>query len=471
MIEINVKIIYKNTEPPPSETDVYNVVGKINDDAIYGTFGKFPEFWRGKWEQPPQNIASFAMGRQVGDRQFNFTLYLNEVNFPVEPAGFQNLIGVIAGDLFYTKSYDSRIESLNIEDIVLPEPIISQAIRLFRSARANNTNDIINRFKLNKLPLLAFSFKPRVGIEFSEMKKVALGVLKAGFNIVEIDTRNFILDEHRVNQLIELATEAANLNCHHITRFSPNLSVPAPYVLELSNKFYKAYDDPIIYKIDGGLDGISSTQYIRRNYQEEGQKKGLDRKPPIITCYPLLRRQLEGKEPRIPSDFFVKILALSGVDIIYPGGAPNLGSGFQTIDTSIREKLITSINRYRKFISAESPMVSIAGGINIGALHAFYELLGPNVAYFLGGTVALHRKGPIDGAKLCVEILQEAKERREEAGKNPVVKDLSNKLKKRIESAYDEGYSSDNERTRYVSPKELLKEIQYLESWFLSDNK
>jgi ribulose 1,5-bisphosphate carboxylase large subunit-like protein len=441
-------------------------LSKINKDAIYGTFGEFPDFWRGKWEQPIQSITSVKMRRRVDDRQFNFTLQLNEVNFPVEPAGFQHLIGVIAGDLFYTKLYDPRIESICIEDIVLPEPIINQAVSLFRSTRANNANDIINIFKLNNLPLLAFSFKPRVGIEFSEMKKVALGVLKAGFNIVEIDTRNLILDEQRVNQLIELATEAANLNCHHVTRFSPNLSVPAPYVLELANKFTKAYNDPIIFKIDGGLDGISSSQFIRRHYLDEVQKYGVDRKPPIITCYPLLRRQLEGKDPRIPSDFFVKILALSGVDIIYPGGAPDIGSGFQTIDSSGPETLITSINRYRQFISEDWPMVSIAGGINIGGLHAFYELLGPKVAYFLGGTVALYRKGPIEGAKLCVEILQDAKGIREEAGANPSVKNLNDKLIKCIESAYDEGYSSVNAGTPYMSPEELFKKVQSLESWF-----
>jgi hypothetical protein len=50
-------------------------------------------------------------------------------------------------------------------------------------------------------------------------------------------------------------------------------------------------------------------------------------------------------------------------------------------------------------------------------LHAAYEMLGPDVAYFLGGAIALHPKGHKAGARLCVNILDEARKLAEYAKK------------------------------------------------------
>jgi hypothetical protein len=40
---------------------------------------------------------------------------------------------------------------------------------------------------------MAFSFKPRVGFSKEFIRRVTLGVLQAGFNLVELDTRNLQL--------------------------------------------------------------------------------------------------------------------------------------------------------------------------------------------------------------------------------------------------------------------------------------
>jgi ribulose 1,5-bisphosphate carboxylase large subunit-like protein len=53
-------------------------------------------------------------------------------------------------------------------------------------------------------------------------------------------------------------------------------------------------------------------------------------------------------------------------------------------------------------------MPTIAGGVHPGHLHACYELLGPNVAYFLGGAVALHPHSVREGARLCLSVLEQA---------------------------------------------------------------
>jgi hypothetical protein len=89
-------------------------------------------------------------------------------------------------------------------------------------------------------------------------------------------------------------------------------------------------------------------------------------------------------------------------------------------------------------------MPTIAGGVHPGQLQAFYELVGPKVAYFLGGAVALHPEGPVEGAKLCVEVLEAAMglAREASASGDDFADDLPNRLLRKVE------------RTRY--PKTVL---------------
>lgn len=81
-------------------------------------------------------------------------------------------------------------------------------------------------------------------------------------------------------------------------------------------------------------------------------------------------------------------------------------------------------------------MLSIAGGIYPGQLQAFFELLGPNVSWFLGGGVALHKDGPAEGAALCVQIATEAAERRQKAGTD-WASDLSHSLSSACDSMFE----------------------------------
>ena len=77
---------------------------------------------------------------------------------------------------------------------------------------------------------------------------------------------------------------------------------------------------------------------------------------------------------------------MSGADIIYPGGAPRIGDG----DFVDFERAEQGVRRYKAMTARGWPMPSIAGGVHAGQLPAYYEILGPEVAYFLGGGVALH---------------------------------------------------------------------------------
>jgi ribulose 1,5-bisphosphate carboxylase large subunit-like protein len=80
-------------------------------------------------------------------------------------------------------------------------------------------------------------------------------------------------------------------------------------------------------------------------------------------------------------------------------------------------------------------MPTIAAGVHPGQLQAFYELVGPKVAYFLGGAVALHPEGHVAGAKLCVEVLEAAINRATAAASSgdDYAQDLPTRLLARVE--------------------------------------
>jgi len=105
----------------------------------------------------------------------------------------------------------------------------------------------------------------------------------------------------------------------------------------------------------------------------------------------------------------------------------------------------------------EWPIISLAGGVYAGQLHALYELVGPKVAYFLGGAVSLHRHGPIEGAKLCFKILAaSAKHHRNVLADVP---DLPGDLIEEIEAAYEIPPGSDKNTFHYVPPRDLNVEV------------
>jgi hypothetical protein len=166
---------------------------------------------------------------------------------------------------------------------------------------------------------------------------------------------------------------------------------------------------------------------------------------------------------RVPRDFFNDALVESGVSIMYPGGRPDLGSQVRVLGADSPAQLINAIRRYRRIADAGRSVPTIAGGVHTGELHAFYELLGPQVAYFLGGAVALHRDGPQAGAELCAEVFRFAREAREREPDGSV-RDLPNHLIEGIERMY--GSDANNPNYPYLSPVDLIGGGTFLQSWF-----
>lgn len=445
----------KDGGTPIQPDEAQRFISQVRSDALYGTFADLDEeFWRQRMAWEPNRLSEAEMiGSPVensGVRYYEFELRLASDLFPPKQGGIQHLFGILAGDLFTFAIPPIEIKSVNVIELRLPDNWRESQFDNFRKGKSNSIGDIRTQFGLEDgMPLLAYSFKPRVGFRMDVLEDIARQVLGAGFNLVELDTRFVAEDETALNKLVELAARLAGEKRKHIGRLSINLSLPSDLALTTAAQLCAKVQPPVIVKVDGGLNGMSTLQSMRRHDLRSGNGC-----PPIITCYPLLRSTLS---QYVPQAEFVAALASSGADIIYPGGRPDVGLMARSLSGHAREQqsLVSSVDRYRRLIRQGWPMPSVAGGIYTGQLQAFYELLGPNVAWFIGGSIALHTNGPKAGAAICVEIARRARDLRAAAG-NDWADNLPADFALKCERMYEGRSSLPSDQLKYVSPKEHL---------------
>ena len=467
-IEINGVMVGNKTEEPNApitEDDAVNVANIFARDATYGTFGEFSsKFWESKLSASIDEMARIETAARSNERgEFAFRLRISSDLFDAAHGGLQHFLGVLAGDLFTLQIQGLQLTSIKIEEVRFPDAWEQRILSMYRENTAHSISEIRTAFKLEEdEPLLAFSVKPRLGLRPDALREITLGVLRAGFHIVELDTRNLELDAKSIDALVGLSADAAGIcGGKRVTRFSPNLSVNSMLACELCEKFRKSTPDPLVVKVDGGLDGISTCQQLRTVYRRDPQKPNSD--TPIITTYPLLHRLMQD---RLGDDTYLRALVWSGSDIIYPGGAPNLGGAYRNLDYAAIDGLSKSVKRYLAFVDVGRPMPTIAAGVYPGQLQAYYELLGPNVAYFLGGGVALHNNGPIEGAKLCASIIRRTTEARQKAEEGRFAADIPKDLVVAAEGAFDTPAGANRDTFKYISPQTDLPDAPALKPWF-----
>jgi len=394
VIEVDVTACLSYQDRPPSDDAIEASIKQCVSDAVEGSFDEYPQYLKPMLRLQAR-LLSDESRRAERHSEVRFSFGLPTELFPVSSGGLQLLVNLLAGDMFPTEAVGCHWSDVHVHSVDLPDEIRLEAIKAYRR-NAHTIDDIRAAFQLDEQrPLLAYSLKPRVGLSFDETREITLAVLKAGFNIVELDARNLALRSAPLEKWIGLGKEAAETGTH-VTAFSPNLSIPAPQLLDIVGKWTSeiAPVGPPVVKIDGGLDGLSSLQAVRAGLSGA--------QSPFITTYPILRNQLR---TAIGDSTWVEFLALSGADIVYPGGRPTFPSERRPVWGAHVQGWARAARVYDELISRQWPMPTIAGGVHPGQLQAFYELVGPKVAYFLGGAVALHPEGPVHGAKLCVEVL------------------------------------------------------------------
>lgn len=398
MIRVDVTARLSQENKPPSDNAVQASVQQCVDDAVQGSFDEYPAHLQGMVRLRATLLSGWTVTEEATTyRQIHFALGLPDDIFPVEYGGLQLLVNLLAGDIFPSEVSGCRWSEVTVRSLELPI-LRARSIARFRS-NAHDIGSLRSTFGLApNRPLLAFSLKPRVGPTFAEIRRVTLDVLNAGFNIVELDTRSLALASIPVERWVELGIEAAGKG-KHVTAFSPNLTIPAPQLLDVAARWVTEVGPhgPPVLKVDGGLDGLTNLQSLRTALPGD--------RSPIVTSYPLLHKQLASA---IGNGTWTTLLGLSGADIVYPGGRPSFPNERRPVWASHVKDWFRAAGKYDGMIRQGWPMPTVAGGIHPGHLHACYELFGPNVAYFLGGAVALHPTSIEDGAKLCVEVLEDA---------------------------------------------------------------
>lgn len=414
----------------PSDGQVERIISQCCADAVNGTFGNFPEASR-----PPHlsvgatyDPASVWIDEKSRDgvRVAKFAMKVPDRIFPVESGGLQHLIGILASDVFPTQLGKCCIRA-HIEGIELSGEITSRANSIFRSGPASMAR-VRSAFSLAEdEPLIAFSFKPRTGFSHEWAKEVVRKVTRVGVHLVEFDTRYLQDPQYAMNEWAELhriAVESA-ADQGRKAAFAPNLSQSSIVAVEAAIRWCDGMGlpAPLVVKVDGGLDALSTMQGIRGRCSNQ----------PVITSYPLFRSSMErylGSK-----DGWLEMLILSGVDVVYPGNRPTFQE-FRNVGGDFLRGRNLSVARYRNLAKRVVP--TIAAGAHPGHLHADYALLGSGAAYFLGGAIALHEDGVEAGARLCVEILNESqrlvKEAREEG--RGAIGELPVRLIRQIEHKY-----------------------------------
>ena len=424
MITVSASAHLSYNNGPPSEDAIEASIKQCISDAVEGSFDEYPARLKHMLRLQARRISDESK-RMSDHSEVRFSFGLPTELFPVHMGGLQLLVNLLAGDMFPTEALGCRWSNVHVHSVELPEDLRLAAMGSFRN-NAHTLDDIRGAFRLlDDRPLMAFSLKPRVGPTFDETRRIALDVLEAGFNIVELDARNLALRSAPLDRWIQLGKEAARVG-NHVTAFAPNLSIPAPQLHDVVARWTAeiAPLGPPVVKIDGGLDGLSSLQAVRLRLSGTAS--------PFITTYPILRNQLGSA---IGDSTWVDFLSLSGADIVYPGGRPTFPNERRPVWGAHVQGWSRAARVYDDIIKRQWPMPTIAGGVHPGQLQALYELVGPKVAYFLGGAVALHPEGPVEGARLCVEVLESAIRlaREASASGDDFADDLPTRLLRKVE--------------------------------------
>jgi len=383
-------------------------VAQVGEDALVGTFGDLTsEIFKSSDRFDAFRKRARALGRSKpsvdNERRANgyldFTLELASASFSDTSYGLQKLIHILASDLFLREAPgidgNIKVDKVDLEDL-------RPAFQADFGTRSHDIDSIRKAFALAaNEPLLAFSMKPRSGLEAADYCWMTEQVLLGGFHLVELDTRDMAFGAERIELFRQLATAALAIGKRlgRPARFSPNLSGPyeiiRPALDAMSAVHREAGAEAWVVKIDGDLDGLSTMQAVRRAIHLHAQ--------PIITCYPLLKYALA---PFIGADSLVEMLVMSGADIIYPGGRPRFDPEQSSIDG---QELDRARRHYERIVRDGRPLPSVAGGTLIGQVHANIALLGTDIAFFVGGGLALSRKGLRKAAEAFCGAVREAR--------------------------------------------------------------
>ncbi|HEX8062099.1 MAG TPA: hypothetical protein VF535_02685 [Allosphingosinicella sp.] len=408
MSKVVVHAAYRLSEKAPEDFDALflGFIDQVGRDLLVGTFSDFHQsiFPSEKAFSAFKDRAAAAAAchddrkdEEVEKGLYGFRLDL-DVSLFADPAyGLQRLVHMLVSDV-YMRRFSKVVGGVIVRSIDFGD-LRNDIEKVYRT-RSHDRHAIRAAFKLPAdRPLLAFSLKPRSCLSDEDYYAMVRSAFDGGCEIVELDTRDLQLSgDPRIGLLESLSQLAIDMSKGRVCRFSANLSGPQRVIRPIYERLAKVHeaaaaDGPWVVKVDGNLDGLSTVQAIRADEFEAYRQ-------PIITCYPVLKYALANA---LGPNGFVQMLAMSGVDIIYPGQSPAFGTANGRIDTN---QVAAARKHYIEMDMGGYPMLSVAGGVAINSVHACMSVLGGDIAFFIGGGIATSKRGIRSGAQNFAQAIE-----------------------------------------------------------------
>ncbi|WP_138431862.1 RuBisCO large subunit C-terminal-like domain-containing protein [Fodinibius saliphilus] len=253
----------------------------------------------GNWRELEPNYSVTLSEKNL----YLIDVYFKTKQFNFHTEGLAHFIGTIAGDILSNRSF----KSVSVEDIVFPKSYVDDffphpnlGVDALRNDFLSETLDNSNR------PFLAYSIKPRLGLNKLQFKELLENISNSRADIIEDDER--IIDPE-ICSFQDRLDIISNIDFNKGTKYSINVTFPLQH---LKDKVQEAYDSGIrVFKYDvmvGSFDGLLYLRKIIKMFKEEC----------ALTVFP----DVYGLNFRnLSRRVVLKLSRLCGADIIY-GGSP-----------------------------------------------------------------------------------------------------------------------------------------------------
>ncbi|MCL0082432.1 RuBisCO large subunit C-terminal-like domain-containing protein [Dehalococcoidia bacterium] len=249
-------------------------------------------------------------------------------------------------------------------------------------------------------PLVAFSIKPRLGMEPHETADAAVQAVRGGVDIVEDDERLLNPAYCPIEERVKAVKEAlAKVESHAGKKiYSVNVSCRPDRMIELVERVLGAGADAL--KIDVLATGFPALAGVADHVRTK--------KPPVpIFVYPALYTIYESA---IRREVLLELSRFVGADIVY-AGAPKLVGRMDVVDSILRlrhyhEILLRPIEHATQI---KRTMPSVSTQVHPGIINYLFKAIGrTQFAYFIGGGIAGNPLGVERGAEFVMRAVQAA---------------------------------------------------------------
>ena len=231
-------------------------------------------------------------------------LTFNPEMFDFEREGLNHFIGIIAGDILF----NNKIKEIRVNKISFDTNTYTNFFKGPKSGIKVLRENILKPTLANKnRPIVAFTIKPRLGLNIAQYERIISDAAKAEIDIIEDDER--LVDplycpfKQRVDAIYNIIQGGCN------SKFSVNLTGNQDLLLE---KVENAYSKGIrIFKLDvmvAGFDVLKKLNDILFDFDE----------PTAITVFPDV---YENSYRHLSRNVILELARLCGADIIYAGSS------------------------------------------------------------------------------------------------------------------------------------------------------